>query len=67
MNIFLVLNFHDAVKMRVCLNIFLQDVSEAYQRATSEALSAFGNGDVFLEKLILKARHIEVQLLGKKT
>jgi pyruvate carboxylase len=29
-----------------------------------EAESAFGNGEVYLEKLIRKARHIEVQILG---
>ena len=29
-----------------------------------EAESAFGNGEVYLEKLIRRARHIEVQILG---
>ena len=43
---------------------FTQDVEEAYERATHEALSAFGNGDVFLEKFIERPRHIEVQILG---
>lgn len=30
----------------------------------SEAENAFGNGEVYLEKLIRRARHVEVQLLG---
>ncbi|MCW8836857.1 MAG: pyruvate carboxylase, partial [Rhodospirillales bacterium] len=29
-----------------------------------EAEAAFGNGEVYLEKLVLRARHVEVQLLG---
>ncbi|MBL6932178.1 MAG: pyruvate carboxylase [Rhodospirillales bacterium] len=31
-----------------------------------EAESAFGNGEVYLEKLVRRARHVEVQLLGDK-
>ena len=34
------------------------------QRAVSEAKAAFGNGAVFLEKLIIAPRHIEIQVLG---
>ena len=34
--------------------------------ARSEAKSAFGNDEVYLEKLIRRARHIEVQLIGDK-
>ncbi|MBT3535851.1 MAG: pyruvate carboxylase, partial [Rhodospirillaceae bacterium] len=29
-----------------------------------EAIAAFGNGEVYLEKLVRRARHVEVQLLG---
>ncbi|MDP7546544.1 MAG: biotin carboxylase N-terminal domain-containing protein, partial [Alphaproteobacteria bacterium] len=29
-----------------------------------EAVAAFGNGEIFLEKLVRRARHVEVQLLG---
>jgi len=29
-----------------------------------EAEAAFGNGEVYLEKLVRRARHVEVQLLG---
>ena len=32
--------------------------------ARSEALSAFGNDEVYLEKLVQRARHVEVQILG---
>src|SRR5215471_6735260 len=34
------------------------------ETAQREAAAAFGNGDVFIEKFIQRARHIEVQLLG---
>ena len=36
----------------------------AYQRCTAEALAAFGVGDVYAERLIPHARHIEVQVVG---
>ncbi len=42
-----------------------QELEENYQRAYSEALAAFGNGALFVEKFIEKPRHIEVQILGK--
>jgi pyruvate carboxylase len=32
--------------------------------ARSEALSAFGNDEIYLEKLVQRARHVEVQILG---
>ena len=32
--------------------------------ARAEALAAFGNDEVYLEKLVRRARHVEVQLLG---
>ena len=44
--------------------LYMQDVVENYNRAHSEALSAFGNGALFLEKFIERPRHIEVQMLG---
>ncbi len=40
------------------------DLSDAYQRTSDEALRAFGSGVLFLEKLVLGARHIEVQLIS---
>ena len=39
----------------------------AYKTATNEAINAFGNGDVYVEKLILKPRHVEIQILADKT
>jgi acetyl/propionyl-CoA carboxylase alpha subunit/acetyl-CoA carboxylase carboxyltransferase component len=42
----------------------LDEVAEAFARCQSEARSAFGNGDVFIEQLISRARHIEVQIIG---
>lgn len=41
-------------------------LSSALDQARREAGSAFGVADVFLEKLVRRARHIEVQLLGDK-
>ncbi|KAG8437832.1 hypothetical protein GDO86_008509 [Hymenochirus boettgeri] len=43
-----------------------EELEENYTRAYSEALSAFGNGSLFVEKFIEKPRHIEVQILGDK-
>src|SRR5207248_8937051 len=36
----------------------------AIRDASSEAIRAFGSGEVYLEKLIERPRHIEVQVLG---
>lgn len=41
-----------------------QEVEEAYTRCQSEARQAFGNSDVYVEQLLPRARHIEVQILG---
>ena len=40
------------------------DFARSFNLARSEALSAFGNGDVYVEKYLLKPRHIEFQILG---
>jgi acetyl-CoA carboxylase biotin carboxylase subunit len=40
------------------------DFARAFQLARSEALSAFGNGDVYVEKYLARPRHIEFQILG---
>ncbi len=42
----------------------LDDIDEAYERCQSEAAAAFGIGDVYVEQLITKARHIEIQIVG---
>jgi acetyl-CoA carboxylase biotin carboxylase subunit len=41
-----------------------EDLVNAWQRASSEALKSFGNGDVYVEKFITKPRHIEVQIIA---
>ncbi|WP_040286970.1 pyruvate carboxylase [Sporosarcina koreensis] len=40
------------------------DVQEAFSRAKSEAKSAFGSDEVYVEKLIRNPKHIEVQIIG---
>ncbi|MBY0097905.1 pyruvate carboxylase [Mesobacillus maritimus] len=42
----------------------IEDVKEAYARAKSEAKAAFGNDEVYVEKLVQNPKHIEVQILG---
>ncbi len=39
-------------------------IREAFVRCQSEAASAFGDGAVFMEKCIVRPRHVEVQVLG---
>jgi pyruvate carboxylase len=40
--------------------------ADSFEQAQRESLTAFGSADVFIEKLVANARHIEVQLLGDK-
>jgi len=40
------------------------EVASAFERASSEARAAFGRGEMFCEKLVENARHIEVQILA---
>lgn len=40
------------------------ELAEAYDRARSEAKSAFGNDEIYVEKYILNPKHIEVQIIG---
>jgi acetyl-CoA carboxylase biotin carboxylase subunit len=42
------------------------DFARSFSLARSEALSAFGNGDVYVEKYLSRPRHIEFQILGDK-
>src|SRR5271154_2527775 len=42
----------------------LDEIDEAYKRCQSEARASFGNGDVYVEQLMPRARHIEVQIVG---
>ncbi len=50
--------------MRVAKNA--EDFARSFQLARSEALSAFGNGDVYVEKYLARPRHIEFQIMGDK-
>jgi len=42
----------------------LDELDEAYRRCQSEARTAFGNADVYVERLMPRARHLEVQIAG---
>ncbi|GAB1396871.1 hypothetical protein MASR1M65_16490 [Saprospiraceae bacterium] len=48
--------------MRVVQNA--EELPEQMERAMSEALSAFGDNSVFIEKYIASPRHIEIQVLA---
>lgn len=39
---------------------------QGFHAASTEAEHVFGNGEVYIEKLILNPRHVEVQILGDK-
>lgn len=43
-----------------------QEFTKQFAAARTEAEANFGNPDVYLEKMILNPRHIEVQVLGDK-
>jgi acetyl-CoA carboxylase biotin carboxylase subunit len=40
-----------------------EELEDAFSRASAEALAAFGDGTLYLEKLIAPARHVEIQVL----
>ncbi|MBT5191210.1 MAG: ATP-grasp domain-containing protein [Rhodospirillaceae bacterium] len=40
------------------------ELAEAFERCQSEAAAAFGDGSIFIEKLVERPRHIEVQVLA---
>ena len=42
------------------------EIAAAFEAAKAEAEAAFGNGDLYLEKLIEHPRHIEVQILADR-
>jgi acetyl/propionyl-CoA carboxylase alpha subunit/acetyl-CoA carboxylase carboxyltransferase component len=48
--------------MRIATSV--AELDEAYERAGSEAMAAFGRGEVYVEELVANARHIEVQVIG---
>jgi acetyl-CoA carboxylase biotin carboxylase subunit len=39
-------------------------LDELFQLASAEALSAFGDGRVYIERFVTRGRHVEVQILG---
>ncbi|HYX91518.1 MAG TPA: acetyl-CoA carboxylase biotin carboxylase subunit [Myxococcaceae bacterium] len=39
-------------------------VAQAFATASAEAVSAFGNGDMYMERYVEKPRHIEIQIVG---
>jgi acetyl-CoA carboxylase, biotin carboxylase subunit len=43
-----------------------EDLAASFDAASSEALRAFGDGRVYVEKLVENARHIEIQILGDR-
>ncbi|MDE0960478.1 MAG: ATP-grasp domain-containing protein [Planctomycetota bacterium] len=45
----------------------VSELLPAWERTRSEALSAFGDGRVYLERFVSPARHIEVQVVGDGT
>lgn len=40
------------------------ELENAYMQASSEAVSAFGDGSLYMEKYIYPARHVELQILA---
>jgi len=43
-----------------------EDLEKLYLAAESEAITAFGDGTLYMEKFIRQPRHIEVQVMGDK-
>ncbi|WP_225007042.1 acetyl-CoA carboxylase biotin carboxylase subunit [Novosphingobium percolationis] len=43
------------------------DVEAGFGKASAEAESAFGDGTLFMERFVPRARHVEVQLMGDGT
>ncbi|MBN8219237.1 MAG: acetyl-CoA carboxylase biotin carboxylase subunit [Spirochaetes bacterium] len=50
--------------MRICEND--DDLRKFFEIASNEALNAFGNAGMYMEKYIRNPHHIEVQILGDK-
>src|SRR5258708_5067553 len=45
----------------------LADMAGAYERCRSEALQAFGNGDLVVEQIMPRPRHVAIQIVGDGT
>lgn len=50
--------------IRIATN--MEEFSRLFAAARAEAVASFNNPDVYLEKMIVKPRHIEIQILGDK-
>ncbi|MEO8294168.1 MAG: acetyl-CoA carboxylase biotin carboxylase subunit [Gemmatimonadota bacterium] len=48
--------------MRIALDA--EQFSEVFNLAQNEALAAFGNGAVYVEKYLTRPRHVEIQVMG---
>lgn len=44
-----------------------EDLEKAWESARQESKAAFGNDDMYMEKLIEEPRHIEIQIVGDQT
>lgn len=44
-----------------------EDLEDAWESARKESKAAFGNDDMYMEKLIEEPRHIEIQIVGDNT
>ena len=44
-----------------------EDLRDAWDSARQESKAAFGNDDMYMEKLIEEPRHIEIQIIGDST
>ena len=42
------------------------ELETAYRQAKSEAAASFGSDEIYLEKLLVRPKHIEVQILGDR-
>ena len=50
--------------MRICRSA--QDLPRAFEQASMEALSAFGDAGLYMERFVENGRHIEFQVLGDR-
>ena len=50
--------------MRICQDI--AELERGFHVASTEAANSFGNPDLYLEKLIIRPHHVEIQVIGDK-
>ncbi len=43
------------------------DVQEQFQIARAEAIAAFSSGDIYIEKVVVEPKHVEVQIIADST